>query len=348
VKRTRKGRLLALVSLAASVACSRSPGPSEASRSEQDGVAKASVQGTAEPILPLRAAPAPHRSLADLGARLFHEPLLSQDGKIACASCHDLDNGGDDGQSRSIGVGGKLGAINAPTVFNAALNVAQFWDGRAETLEQQVEGPITHPLEMATDWQTIEQKLSARPEYVSAFTAALAASPSREGVKRAIAAFERTLITVGAPFDLWLDGDSNALTAEQRAGYELFKAAGCIACHQGQNAGGNMYQRLGLFGDYFEDRGDVTTADYGRFNVTGRELDRYVFRVPGLRNVELTAPYFHDGSAKTLTEAVQVMVKYQLGKELPGAEVSLLVEFLNSLTGRRKATLASSETGGAK
>ena len=347
-RRRRAGLLLALGSCLASVACSRGPSPTEASRAERDGVAKGSVHGPSEPILPLRAAPAANQPLVDLGARLFHEPLLSQDGTVACASCHDLDNGGDDGRPRSIGVGGKVGTINAPTVFNAALNVAQFWDGRAATLEQQVEGPITHPLEMASDWETIERKLSARPEYVSAFTAALAEAPSREGIKRSIAAFERTLITVDSPFDLWLDGDLNALTAEQRAGYELFKAAGCIACHQGQNAGGNMYQRLGLFGDYFEDRGNVTTADYGRFNVTGREADRYVFRVPGLRNVELTAPYFHDGSAKTLTEAVQVMVKYQLGKELPAEQVSLVVEFLKSLTGQQKAALARRDTGAAK
>jgi cytochrome c peroxidase len=284
-------------------------------------------------------------ALVRLGERLFHDPVLSRDGSVACASCHDLASGGDDGRARSLGVGGKPGEVNAPTVLNAALNLAQFWDGRAASLEEQIDGPITHPLEMASDWDAVERTLRAHAEYAPSFEQVLGAKPTRAGVRQAIAAFERTLITVGAPFDLWLDGDSGALSAEQREGYLLFKAAGCVACHQGQNAGGNMYQRFGLFGDYFADRGDVTRADAGRFNVTGQEQDRHVFRVPGLRNVELTAPYFHDGSAATLTDAVKVMAKYQLGKELSEQQISQLVEFLKTLTGPRRETLAR-ETGG--
>lgn len=283
--------------------------------------------------------------LVALGARLFHDPILSRDGRVACASCHDLGNGGDDGRVRSRGVGGLEGVVNAPTVLNAALNLAQFWDGRAATLEEQIDGPITHPLEMANDWAAIERKLNASSEYESAFSAALGAKPSRQGVKQAIAAFERTLITVDSPFDRWLAGDARAISAEQQQGYQLFKAAGCVACHQGQNAGGNMYQRFGLFGEYFQDRGNITQADNGRFNFTGREGDRHVFRVPSLRNVELTAPYFHDGSAKTLTDAVEVMARYQLGKELSAEQVGKLVEFLKSLTGPRKESLASHAGG---
>jgi cytochrome c peroxidase len=321
--------------------CSRSSSDAEARRFRFESGTDESARPSPEPILPLRPAPAQRASLVALGARLFHDPILSRDGRVACASCHDLSNGGDDGRMRSRGVGGLEGVVNAPTVLNAALNLAQFWDGRAATLEDQIDGPITHPLEMANDWDALERKLNASPDYESAFAAALGAKPSRHGVKAAIAAFERTLITLDSPFDRWLEGDARALTTEQRDGYQLFKAAGCVACHQGQNAGGNMYQRFGLFGDYFQARGGITQADNGRFNVTGRESDRHVFRVPTLRNVELTAPYFHDGSAKTLTDAVEVMARYQLGKELSVEQVGKLVEFLKSLTGARKESLAS-------
>lgn len=325
--------------------CSRSSGDTEASPASSAVSQQGQRQRVSEPILPLRA-PAPQDArLVRLGERLFHDPLLSRDGTVACSSCHDLANGGDDGRAHSLGVGGKAGAVNAPTVFNAALNLAQFWDGRAATLEDQVDGPVTHPLEMANDWSAVERTLQANPEYACGFQQALGTKPSRAGVKLAIATFERTLITVGAPFDLWLDGELGALNAEQREGYQLFKAAGCVACHQGQNAGGNMYQRFGLFGDYFADRGHPTMADNGRFNVTGQESDRYVFRVPSLRNVELTAPYFHDGSAATLTDAVRVMVQYQLGKELPEQQINLLVEFLKTLSAPRKEALARANGG---
>jgi cytochrome c peroxidase len=333
VKRGRHvGLFRAATSLLMALACSRSPSDLEPQRSAPDNGLDESL-ASPEPISPLSVRPAEKAALVALGSRLFHDPILSSDGSVACSSCHDLQSGGEDGRARSRGVGGKEGVVNAPTVFNAALNLAQFWDGRAATLEEQIDGPVTDALEMANDWDALERKLKASPDYEHAFAAALGATPSRSGIRQAIAAFERTLITVDSPFDLWLEGDSSALSAEQREGYQLFKAAGCVACHQGQNAGGNMYQRLGLFGDYFEDRGNITNADEGRFNVTHLEADRHVFRVPSLRNVELTAPYFHDGSSRTLTDAVQVMVKYQLGKELSEQQISKLVEFLTSLTG---------------
>lgn len=341
----RAGGRIAAGTLLLSLACSRSPDEAESSRSSPVGSPESETRRVSEPILPLRT-PAPQGTrLAQLGERLFHDPVLSRDGSVACSSCHDLGNGGDDGRVRSLGVGGKQGAVNAPTVFNAALNLAQFWDGRAATLEEQIDGPVTHPLEMANDWDDVERTLQASPEYSSSFQEVLGAKPSRAGVKLAIATFERTLITVGAPFDLWLDGDLKALNAEQREGYQLFKAAGCIACHQGQNVGGNMYQRFGLFGDYFADRGNVTGVDFGRFNVTGQDSDRYVFRVPSLRNIDLTAPYFHDGSAATLTDAVRVMATYELGKELSEQQISQLVEFLKALTAPRKEALAGVSGG---
>jgi cytochrome c peroxidase len=219
-------------------------------------------------------------------------------------------------------------------VFNASFNFAQFWDGRAKTLEEQVDGPVSHPAEMGSSMDEVVSKLSRDAEYTKAFASTFSDGVTAANVRTAIAAFERTLVTEGAPFDRWLRGDQAALNAKQKAGYELFKGVGCIACHQGRNVGGNMFQRFGVLGDYFKDRGKITEADYGRFNVTKNEADRFVFRVPSLRNVEHTAPYFHDGSAQTLTQAVQTMAKYQLGRPLSDEQVTSIVDFLKSLSGK--------------
>ncbi|HEY4104579.1 MAG TPA: cytochrome c peroxidase, partial [Polyangiaceae bacterium] len=200
-----------------------------------------------------------------------------------------------------------------------------------------------NPLEMDTKWPDVIAKLKSDPAYTGAFAALFPAGITQETVESAIATFERTLLTQNSPFDRWLKGDDNALSAEQKAGYDLFKRVGCVACHQGQNVGGNMFQRFGVMGDYFGDRGHVTEADYGRFNVTHNESDRFVFRVPSLRNVALTAPYFHDGSAKTLPDAVGVMVKYQLGRKLEPEQIASIVAFLGSLTGE---VPASANVGG--
>jgi len=285
-----------------------------------------------EPLKPIPQPPAIDSRLASLGRRLFHDKRLSADQSVACSSCHDLANGGDDGRPRSLGVQGKLGAVNAPTVFNAGLNFVQFWDGRATTLEDQVSGPVTHPLEMNSKWDDVVSKIKSDAEYMAAFSALYEDGVSADNIRKSIAAFERTLLTPGAPFDRWLAGNTGAISATQRAGYELFKSVGCVACHQGANVGGNMFQRFGVFGDYFKERGNITDADYGRFNVTHNESDRFVFRVPSLRMVAHTAPYFHDGSAKTLTQAVQVMAKYQLGRNLSGEQVDSIVAFLESLS----------------
>jgi len=286
-----------------------------------------------EPLAPLPPVGSVDPKRVALGRRLFHEPALSSDGKVACASCHDLATGGDDGRPLPIGSGGKVGTVNALTVYNAALNLAQFWDGRATSLEAQAGAPLTNPNEMATTWPRILAVLNADPGYVAAFTGAFTDGISEKNVRAAIADFERTLITTGSPFDRFLGGDQQALGPEQKKGYETFKSVGCVACHQGANVGGNMYQRFGVLGDYFKDRGNVTEADYGRYNVTKNESDRFVFRVPSLRNVEHTAPYFHDGSAPTLTRAVEVMARYQLGRKLATEQISSIVAFLTSLSG---------------
>jgi cytochrome c peroxidase len=292
------------------------------------------TEPTREPIQALPETPPVDPALVALGKKLFYEKRLSSDRTIACSSCHDPTAGGDDGLVRSKCVGGRQGAVNTPTVLNASLNFVLFWDGRAATLEEQIDGPVTNPVEMNSKWPDVVAELRRDSSYVAQFGSLFEDDITPENIKTAIATFERTLLTHGSPFDRWIEGDEKALTPAQKNGYEVFKSVGCIACHQGRNVGGNMFQRLGVLGDYFADRGELTTADYGRFNVTHDESDRFVFRVPALRNVELTAPYFHDGSAQTLNQAVQVMAKYQLGRKLTDAQVASIISFFTSLTGR--------------
>ena len=285
-----------------------------------------------EPLEALPQVPTLDTRVVALGRRLFHEPRLSGDSKVSCSSCHNLEKGGVDSKPFSLGVSGKVGLVNAPTVYNSALNFVQFWDGRAATLEEQIGGPITNPIEMGASWEKVLAALQTDPSYVAEFSA-LPGGVTEPNVRRAIADFERTLLTRGSAFDRFLGGDEAALGSEARAGYEMFKSVGCIACHQGRNVGGNMFQRFGVLGDYFKDRGHVSDADYGRYNVTHNESDRYVFRVPSLRNVVHTAPYFHDGSAATLPQAVQVMARYQLGRKLSDEQVKEIIAFLSSLSG---------------
>jgi cytochrome c peroxidase len=224
--------------------------------------------------------------------------------------------------------------VNVPTVFNSGLNFRQFWDGRAETLEDQIDGPIHDPAEMGTDWPHILDKLRADSEYAVAFAAIYRQEIDSSTIKDALATFERSLITPDCRFDRYLRGDANALSAEEKEGYQLFKDNGCSSCHQGVLAGGNMFEKFGIVGNYFADRGQITKADLGRFNVTGQEADRYRFKVPSLRNVARTAPYFHDGSASTLEAAVSVMTRYQLGRQLTANDLHRIVQFLETLNGK--------------
>lgn len=268
-----------------------------------------------------------------LGKRLFHDPRLSGNDKISCASCHDTTTSGADNKSVSVGIGGGRTAVNSPTVFNSGFNFVQFWDGRAKSLEEQIDGPVHHPDEMGSNWRQILPKLQADAKYVKAFKDIYNAGIMVANVKDAIAVYERSLVTINARFDQFLRGDRNAINKLEKDGYQMFSDLGCISCHQGRNVGGNMFQNFGVVGDYFSDRGNITPADYGRYNVTGDPDDKYVFKVPSLRNVELTAPYFHDGSAKSLEDAILVMGKYQLGRKLENSEVKGLVAFLKTLTG---------------
>ncbi|MDJ0945904.1 MAG: cytochrome-c peroxidase [Kiloniellales bacterium] len=289
------------------------------------------------PIQPLSQQLQLNREKVVLGEKLFFDPRLSRDNTISCASCHDIAAGGADAIDFSVGIGGARTTVNSPTVLNSGLNFAQFWDGRAETLEEQIDGPVHHPGEMGSNWQEVLSKLRTVPEYVAAFDRIYPGGMQIQNVKDAIATYERSLITPNARFDRYLNGDNAAINEEERAGYELFSSLGCVSCHQGRGVGGNMFQRFGVVGNYFKDRGNITQADYGRYNVTGDDDDLHVFKVPSLRNVELTAPYLHDGSAETLEAVVQIMARYQIGQELQDREVSQIVAFLKTLTGELEA-----------
>lgn len=292
------------------------------------------VLATSGPIAPL-VAPRLDRARVALGARLFRDPQLSRDATVSCLSCHDLQRSGADSRPVSTGVAGARGRLNAPTVYNSGLNVKQFWDGRADTLEAQIDGPLTGA-EMASAWPDVTAKLRLDPEYAQAFGAIYPDGVQPANVRDALATFERSLVTVDSRFDRFLRDQPDALTADELRGYELFRSYGCASCHQGANVGGNMFETLGVMGDYFGDRGHVTEADYGRYNVTKREEDWFKFRVPSLRLAVLTAPYFHDGSVATLDEAIDIMARYQLGRTIPPQDRRLIIAFLSTLPGELK------------
>ena len=266
----------------------------------------------------------------ELGKKLYFDPRLSKSGAISCNSCHNLAAGGSDNLPSSIGHGWQLGPINSPTVLNSRWNFVQFWDGRAKDLQEQAGGPVENPMEMAASHDLAIERLKTIPAYVEEFRNIYRRDIDIEGITDAIAVFEKTLITPDAPFDRWLRGDDDAITPEQKEGYELFKLKGCTTCHLGKAVGGSMYQKMGLVKAYGRDRDTV-----GRMAVTGKEQDKFLFKVPTLRNIELTYPYFHDGSVWDLKEAVQIMASIQLGNEASDEEAEKIVAFLKSLTGRQ-------------
>jgi cytochrome c peroxidase len=269
-----------------------------------------------------------------LGRILFHDKRLSKDNTIACSSCHDLNRAGQDGLAVAVGINRLTGTVNSPTVLNSGFAFRQFWDGRAPNLEIQVEGPIHNPIEMNSNWQEVIAKLNNDPQLVTPFSAIWKDGITPNNIQEAIAEFERSLITPNSPFDRYLKGDNSALTKIEIKGWNLFRDLGCISCHQGVSIGNNMYANLGVMGDYFGDRGrPIVKSDLGRYNVTGKDRDKHVFKVPSLRNIALTAPYFHDGSIDTLDEVVNTMARYQLGINLSKNQRDHLVAFLESLTG---------------
>ncbi len=287
-----------------------------------------------EPISPIVPFEELNKDVVELGRRLFQESALSGNGKYSCATCHDLDSGGADGQKTSRGVGGQHGLRNTPTIYNAAFNFVQNWDGRSETLEQQLDEHLSETGEMLSDWSRVIKVLKQDPLYNRTFQLHMGSEPSEALVREAIATYERSLVTTDSKFDLWLRGNDQALNSDEIAGYYLFKQLNCISCHQGPGAGGTMLQPLGGMQKYFESLDNQGKLDEGKFTATQHERDRNVFRVPSLRNVELTAPYFHDGSAATLTLAVQTMMEYQLGLKPNPVDVDRIVAFLKTLTGK--------------
>lgn len=268
-----------------------------------------------------------------LGKMLYFDPRLSQSHAISCNSCHMVGMGGVDLQERSLGHRWQRGGRNAPTVYNAVFDVAQFWDGRAKDLEQQAGGPLVNPIEMDTTEQHVVEQLKGIPGYAPLFAKAFPGGDAItfENVRRAIALFEATLITPNAPFDRYLRGDAKALDARQAQGLALFIGKGCAGCHNGINVGGGQYAPFGVV----ERPGAeiLPPGDKGRFAVTRTVSDEYVFRVPALRNVALTPPYFHSGKVWDLRQAVAVMGNSQLGAKLTDAEVDQITAFLGSLTG---------------
>ena len=289
----------------------------------------------AEPVRPIDQVLDVDQAKAALGYALFHDARLSVDNTVSCASCHALETAGVDNLQYSHGVDDQLGGVNAPTVYNAVYNFVQFWDGRAKTLADQAAGPPLNPIEMASEsFDQIIAKLNADKKFAKEFKAVYPDGFTQANITDAIEEFERTLITPDSRFDKWLRGDDSAITPDELAGYELFKTYNCATCHVGPNLGGQSYELMGLRRHYFADRGmELTHEDNGRYKETQDERDRHRFKVPGLRNVEHTWPYYHDGTRHTLEEAVLDMGKYQSGVDLTEAEVDLITAFLLTLTG---------------
>ena len=294
-----------------------------------------------EPVRPIDASLETDPAKVALGYALFHDPRLSVDNTVSCASCHDLSTAGVDNHQYSHGVNDLLGGVNAPPVYNAVYNFVQFWDGRAKTLADQAAGPPLNPIEMASpSFDHIIAKLEADKSFAKAFKSVYPEGITQANITDAIEQFERTLITPDSRFDKWLRGDDAALTSDELRGYELFKTYDCATCHVGQNLGGQSYELMGLRRHYFADRGlELTHEDNGRFKETQIERDRHRFKVPGLRNVEHTWPYYHDGTRETLEEAVRDMAIYQSGVELTDAEIAQITSFLKTLTGEYKGTM---------
>lgn len=295
----------------------------------------------AEPVRPIDASIETDLAKVALGFALFHDTRLSVDNTVSCASCHALETAGVDNKQYSEGVDAQIGGVNAPTVYNAVYNFVQFWDGRAKTLADQAAGPPLNPIEMAsTSFDEIIVKLEKDRKFAAEFRKVYPDGLTEANITDAIEEFERTLITPDSRFDKWLRGDDSALTADELAGYQLFKEYDCATCHVGPNLGGQSYELMGLRKHYFEDRGlELTIEDNGRFKETQLERDRHRFKVPGLRNIEHTWPYYHDGTRLTLEDAVRDMGTYQSGVEMTQKEVDQVTAFLKTLTGEYQGQL---------
>lgn len=284
-----------------------------------------------EPIQPIQPAKIEDPAKVELGKQLFFDPRLSKSGFISCNSCHNLSMGGSDNLPTSVGHDWQQGPINSPTVLNSSYNTKQFWDGRAADLKEQAAGPIANPKEMAFSHPMAVDVVKSIPEYRESFKKVYKTDQiTLDAVTDAIAEFEKTLVTPNSRFDRWLQGDEKALTKAELEGYQLFKSVGCVACHNGPAVGGTLFQKMGLVEPYKTENPALGVA-----GVSGNEADRFVFKVPTLRNVELTYPYFHDGAVWKLEEAVETMARVQLGRKLSEEETGKITAFLKTLTGEQ-------------
>lgn len=291
----------------------------------------AGAAGAAEPVSPIEPFKVTQPDLVELGKMLWFDPRLSRSGFISCNSCHNLATGGVDNLKTSVGDYWAQGPINSPTVLNSYGQIAQFWDGRAKTLEEQAAGPIANPLEMASTHELAVEVIASVTGYAPYFKKAFGDEKiDIDRITRAIAAFEQTLVTPNSRFDQWLKGDKKAITKEELAGYQLFKSSGCTLCHNGDKLGGNSFWKMGLVKPY-----KTTNTSLGVQAISGQDQDRLKFKVPTLRNVELTYPYFHDGQAQTLEESVAVMGDVQLGRRYTDTEIKQITAFLKTLTGEQ-------------
>jgi cytochrome c peroxidase len=301
-----------------------------------------------EPISPIPISANEDTARIDLGRRLFSEERLSRNKAFSCVSCHPLNGAGIDGRVRAIGANGKSLLRNTPTIFNLRFNLYLNWDGAHETLRRHTEAVLKNPALMDNKIEELVTKLNEIPMYYSDFRKVYPQGLDKDSLIDAIVTYEESLTTPNARFDRYLNGDQSAITPDELHGYQLFKSNGCIACHQGVNVGGNLLQRFGVFAEpqSLGTEGDGT--DLGRFRVSKDPNDKGVFRVPSLRNVAVTGPYFHDGRTKTLEEAIWVMARAQLGRVLTGEDIRSIAAFLGTLTGEYEGKSLSIPTGGDK
>lgn len=290
------------------------------------------------------AIPIPEPNLKDpakieLGKKLFQEPLFSKNLITSCASCHQLKNAGVDNLPQYIGMDKKPGAVNTPSVFNSSLNFRQFWDGRAKTISDAINDHVNDKTVFDNNWPNIIKDISNSSIYIVDFKDVYHNGITQQNINDALTTYVESLLTPNSSFDRYLKGDKTALSNEALKGFRLFRKYGCVSCHQGPNMGGNLYQRLGIYKNYFQDKGKIDPADFGLFNVTGKEEDKFYFKVPSLRNISLTGPYLHDGSIKTLPEMIQIMGVYQVGQPIRNEDANSIAQFLQSLNAKPAQSL---------
>lgn len=284
-------------------------------------------------ISPVPPSPKEDKAKQALGKKLYEDTLFSSDHTLSCMHCHDLKKGGTDHLPRYIGINKKEGLVNTPTILNASLNYLQFWNAAANSLEAVLDAHVKDETIFANHWDTIVGRVQKNSDYSKDFIKTEWKEINETTIKKALISYINSLVTPEAPFDRYLKGETSALTPSAQKGYKLFQDYGCISCHQGPNMGGNIILPLGIYKSFFVEREKITSADLGYFTVTGKEKNKFEFKVPSLRNIALTGPYLHTGEVKTLEEIVSIMGIYQVGQPIPTHEIAYIVEFLESLTG---------------